>query len=70
MKLYEVPRNTLIRVLDKIKVPICAPEIKKGDILLFESIDGMYSCCKDKDGNVVHLVAWAEVEIVQKDANL
>lgn len=48
-KLYEVPRNTYIKV---------------GDArLLFKSIDGMYSICYDMDGNTVPLAAWTEVEL-------
>lgn len=65
MKLYEVPNNTQIRVLDDIAVPIAAPQIKKGDVLTFSHIDGMYSYCKNPTTKeIVHLVAWAEVEIV------
>ena len=52
MKLYEVPRETYITLGD-------------GSILLFHSIDGMYSCCTDSEGNIVHIVAWAEVEIYE-----
>jgi len=64
MKLYDVPRNTKIRVVSDVKVPIAAPSITEGDVLDFHHIDGMYSYCKDSNGNVVHLVAWAEVEII------
>ena len=63
MKLYDVPNNTKIRVLDDVGVPPGAPEIKKGDELLFQNIDGMYSYC-EMNGEVVHLVAWAEVKII------
>lgn len=66
MKLYEVPNNSKIRITDKdIKIPVCAPQLKKGDILWFGHIDGMYSYCKDKDGNLVHIAGWTEVEIVE-----
>jgi hypothetical protein len=54
MKLYDVPRNT--RIVAKL-----------GDDnvlrLNFDHVDGMYSYCTDDEGNVVHLAAWAEVEI-------
>lgn len=63
MKLHDVPDNTKIKVLDDIATPPGSPDIKKGDELLFRHIDGMYSCCISKD-NIVHLVAWAEVEII------
>ena len=64
MKLYDVPDNTMIRVVGQIKVPPGAPAINVGDELLLRNIDGMYSYCKDSKGNVVHLLAWAEVEII------
>ena len=65
MKLYDVPRGTKIRVLGDIKVPPGSPEIMKGDIIQFGHIDGMYSFCHDQQGNIVHLAAWADVEIIK-----
>lgn len=50
MKLYEVPRNSRIVLSD-------------GTQFNFKHIDGMYSYCTDDQGNVVHLVAWEEVEV-------
>ncbi len=52
MKLYEVPRNTTIKVVDTDLV------------VFFYHIDGMYSYCTDMNGRVVHLSASTEVEIV------
>ena len=49
MKLYQVPRNTLVKL------------VETGEVFKFHHIDGMYSLCHDKDGNVVHLEAWVEV---------
>ena len=63
MKLYEAPSKTNVRLLNDIATPPGAPELKKGDVIFFDHLDGMYSYC-EKDGNVVHLVGWAEVEIV------
>lgn len=54
-KLYELPRNTLIRV----------PELDNME-LMFYHIDGMYSYCKDSKEQVIHLAAWTEVEIVNE----
>lgn len=53
MKLYDVPRNTRIVIKDE------------DDLLRlnFHHIDGAYSYCTDDEGNVVHIAAWAEVEI-------
>ena len=63
-KLYDVPRNTRIKVVVEDKVPPGAPQIKEGEELNFRSIDGMYSYCTRDNGEVVHLVAWTEVEIL------
>ena len=32
-----------------------------GHVFYFDHIDGMYSFCKDMQGNTVHLTAWMEV---------
>lgn len=55
MKLYDVPRNTRVRV------------IEDGYEVNFDHIDGAYSFCLDDDGQVVHIAAWTEVEIVGKE---
>jgi len=52
MKLYNVPRNTKIKVNDL--------------ILNFKHIDGMYSLCYDMDNNPVHVGACIEVEIIEE----
>ncbi len=49
VKLYEVPKNTWI--------------IFNGMRLLFEKVDGMYSICKTEDGQVLHVAAYAEVNL-------
>jgi len=64
MKLLDVPPGTLIRVKGEVKIPPGAPPINVGDELMFIRIDGMYSLCY-KDKQPVHLVAWADVEIVK-----
>jgi cytochrome bd-type quinol oxidase subunit 1 len=64
MKLYNVPRNSKIRVVGDIKIPPAAPIIEEQEVLNFSHVDGMYSYCTNKDGEVVHLVAWAEVEVI------
>lgn len=52
MKLFEVPRNTHVR------------PVGQEEVLTFHRIDGMYSYCTDSSGNVRHLAAWSDVEIV------
>lgn len=66
MKLYNVPRNTLIRVYDENEDGSLN---KKSFVdLQFHHVDGMYSYCKDKDSNVIHLPAWTEVWIVDENS--
>lgn len=54
MKLYEAPIHTRVK-------------LSTGQEVDFHHIDGMYSCCTDEEGNVVHLAAWTEVEVVDKE---
>lgn len=64
MELHKVPNNTRVRVIEPdITPPGAAPAEPKE--YNFHHIDGMYSYCTDDSGNVVHLVAWQEVEIVE-----
>lgn len=66
MKLYDVPRETYIKVLKDISVPVGCPPVKAGDVIFFDHIDGMYSFCMDKDKrHVLHLSASTEVEILE-----
>jgi len=53
MKLYDVPRNSKIKIGD--------------NILDFKSIDGMYSLCYTEDGEPIHPVCWTEVELVERE---
>jgi hypothetical protein len=52
MKLYDVPRNTWVKSIEK----DCS------DVFKFHHIDGMYSFCTDGSGNICHYKAWMEVE--------
>ena len=52
MELFNVPRNSRIKVITKDKVPPGAPSIDKGEELNFRSIDGMYSYCTRDNGEV------------------
>lgn len=52
MKLYEVPKNSLIKFED--------------ELYRFIHLDGAYSLCTDGQGNTVHLAAWSEVEVLEE----
>ena len=56
MKLYEAPRNTWLWV------PVLERKI------FFHRVDGMYSYCTDEQGNVIHLAADVEVDVVGEAA--
>ena len=66
MELYNVPRNSRIKVIVEDRVPPNAPQITEGEELNFRSIDGMYSYCTRANGEVVHLAAWTDVEVINK----
>jgi len=54
MKLYEVPRNSKI---------LADPY----GVIDFHHIDGAYSYCTDRYGNVIHLSASMEVDVLEGD---
>lgn len=67
MKLYNVPRGSLIKLLEGLaenNVPIMARKLQKGRVLHFCNTDGMFSRCYTMDNQLVHLGATAEVEII------
>lgn len=65
MKLYEVPNNSMVRVLERVEGPPGGGGFEIGDELHFYKIDGMYSVCRwPITGTLCHLKAWTEVEIV------
>lgn len=65
MKLYDVPRNSVIKIGEK--------------ELYFFHVDGMYSFCKDKYGQILHPSAMTDIisydntvsyeEFINKEAN-
>lgn len=65
MKLYELKRGTKFRILADSKTPPAHRELEEGEVFTFNHIDGMYSLCFDKNGGMVHVVAWTEVEEVK-----
>jgi hypothetical protein len=66
MKLYDVPRETYVRVLEDVYVPPGCPPIPAGETVFFDHIDGMYSFCMDKKKeHILHLAAYTEVEIIE-----
>jgi hypothetical protein len=67
MKLYNVPRNTYVRVNEETGAPPGALPCDQGTVVHFCHIDGMYSYCKDLNGNVIHLAAWTDVEPISEE---
>ena len=69
MELYNVPRNSFVEAVRDIKVPPIAPNISSGEVLFFHHLDGMYSLCNKRNGEICHLASWAKVIIVDKPEN-
>ena len=63
MELYNAPTRCWVRVISENKTPIASPHIAIDELIWFDHIDGMYSYCKNVDGEVVHLVAWSQVYV-------
>lgn len=70
MRLYEAPDKSRIRVVGEVAVPPSGIGVEVGDELNYNHIDGMYSYCTRDDGTLVHLVAWAEVEVIESGPNI
>ena len=62
MKLYDAYRNSWVMPIEDTEAPPGARPIAAGEAVFFHHCDGMYSYCKDMNGQVVHLPAWQEVE--------
>lgn len=62
MKLWEVPRNTWVKVTDEDWV--------WEDEFYFLKPDGMYSQCLDEFGDLMHLALNVEVEVMEKQAEM
>jgi hypothetical protein len=52
-KLYELPRDTIIRL--------------DNQLFLFKKIDGMYSICIDTKGLTIHIACYTDVEVVNEN---
>ena len=57
MMLYKVPKGSKIKLADT------------EEEYLFHHLDGAFSYCTNDKGDVVHLVAWEEVDIVKEKKN-
>jgi len=66
MKLYEVPLNSLVRVLETPEIPPDSQEVTKGEVIKYYHIDGMYGICKNQENVMVYIKAWTEVEILNE----
>jgi hypothetical protein len=63
--LYELRRGDKFKITaDVVAVPLAHDEVDLTAEYWFGHIDGMYSYCKDLNGNVVHFAAWTKVEKV------
>ena len=66
MKLYDCKNKSWVRITESNpQSPPVALELQNNQEIFYDHIDGMYSYCKDKEGNIVHLAAWTEVEYAE-----
>ena len=66
MKLHEVPRRTIVRVMTEATVPPASDAVGRGELIRFYNLDGMFSRCRNERGNIVHLSVCTDVEIVER----
>ena len=66
MKLYDVPRNSYVQILEPTTVPPGGIVPRQAEIFIFSKIDGMYSLCVNVAGDIVHLAAWTDVVVVTR----
>jgi len=61
--LYDLPRDTYFKLAptDVVQVPPDSNEFQLSGVYKFLGLDGMYSRCIDKDGNLHHFAAWTNV---------
>jgi len=61
--LYDLHKGDYFVIVDEdLKVPVAHDPVDLAAKYLFGHIDGMYSYCKDIEGNVVHFAAWTKVK--------
>jgi len=52
-----------------VRVPPSHRVFARNEIVTFYHIDGMFSYCKDKDGQPVHPAAWTRIEEVDSESS-
>lgn len=62
MQLHNAKYGSKVRLIECDEVAPCAKQVKIGDVFTVLRYDGMYVNVKDKDGDITHIKAWAEVE--------
>lgn len=61
--LYDLHKGDHFTIVDEdLKVPPAHDAVDLTAKYWFGHIDGMYSYCKDMEGNVVHFAAWTKVK--------
>lgn len=60
MKLYELKRGQSFKIIDGLTGETFP------DVYEFHKIDGMYSICLNVDGEIIHVVAYAKVIVIEE----
>jgi len=65
-KLYECERGTKFQVHEQAQTPPDCLPAENNVVYRLRNIDGMYSYCTDIEGNVVHIAAFTDVEVLDE----
>lgn len=70
MKLYECPKNSIVKLAqdEPVKLPPASINFEDNHFI-FKHVDGMYSYCTTMAGEVFHPAAWTEVMIIGRVEN-
>ena len=67
MKIYEVPNNTWVVFLEDGIAPPGDENVRKGDVLCYKFVDGMYALCRSPEGVTFFVKAWTQVQIFDSE---
>lgn len=63
-ELHKINRGDQFMLAENPKQPPGSGDVDIGKIYKLINLDGMYSYCTDKEGNVFHFAAWTDVHVL------
>jgi hypothetical protein len=77
VKLYNCPNRKWVIVKGSgsidtanIKILPATLPVEKEEEIFFDHVDGMYSFCLNKEGQICYIAAWTEVEVCKEQRKL